>query len=54
MIFRQAYLAVKSMLEANLLLRFLNTDRFKSVSMQREDTQAMMDSPPPQAGVAVF
>lgn len=40
------------MLEANLLRRFLNTDRFKSVRMQRENVQAMMDSPPLQAGVA--
>ncbi|CAM9810129.1 unnamed protein product [Ectocarpus sp. 12 AP-2014] len=39
MIFRRAYLAVKRMLEANLLLRFLNTDRFKSVEMQKENTQ---------------
>ncbi|CAM9250281.1 unnamed protein product [Ectocarpus fasciculatus] len=43
MIFRRAYLAVKRMLETNLLLRFLNTDRFKSVSMQK-NTQAMMDT----------
>ncbi|CAM9463438.1 unnamed protein product [Ectocarpus sp. 4 AP-2014] len=53
MIFRRAYLAVKRMLEANLLLRFLNTDRFKSVEMQKENTQVMVDSPPLQAGVAV-
>ncbi|CAB1098187.1 unnamed protein product [Ectocarpus sp. CCAP 1310/34] len=53
MIFRRAYLAVKRMLEANLLLRFLNTDRFKSVEMQKEDTQVMVDSPHLQAGVAV-
>lgn len=33
------------MLEANLLRRFLQTDRFKSVRMQRENVQAMMDSP---------
>ncbi|CAM9379275.1 unnamed protein product [Ectocarpus sp. 6 AP-2014] len=46
MIFSPAYLEVKSMLEANLLRRFLNTDRFKSVRMQRENVQAMMDSPP--------
>ncbi|CAM9432746.1 unnamed protein product [Ectocarpus fasciculatus] len=51
MVFAQAYLEVKSMLEANLLRRFLNTDRFKSVRMQRENIQAMMDSPPMQAGV---
>ncbi|CAM9472942.1 unnamed protein product [Ectocarpus fasciculatus] len=52
MVFGRAYLEVKSMLEANLLRRFLNTDRFKSVRMQRENVQAMMDSPPLQAGVA--
>ncbi|CAM9881255.1 unnamed protein product [Ectocarpus sp. 13 AM-2016] len=52
LIFGRAYLEVKSMLEANLLRRFLNTDRFKSVRMQRENVQAMMDSPPLQAGVA--
>ncbi|CAM9348392.1 unnamed protein product [Ectocarpus fasciculatus] len=46
MVFGPAYLEVKSMLEANLLRRFLNTDRFKSVRMQRENVQAMMDSPP--------
>ncbi|CBJ31485.1 hypothetical protein Esi_0260_0003 [Ectocarpus siliculosus] len=53
MIFRRAYLAVKRMLEANLLLRFLNTDRFKSVEMQKENTQVMVDSLSLQAGVAV-
>ncbi|CBJ31489.1 hypothetical protein Esi_0260_0013 [Ectocarpus siliculosus] len=52
MIFRRAYLAVKRMLEANLLLRFLNTDRFKSLEMQKENTQVMVDSPP-QARVVV-
>ncbi|CAN0423690.1 unnamed protein product [Ectocarpus sp. 12 AP-2014] len=52
LIFGRAYLEVKSMLEANLLRRFLNTDRFKSVRMQRENVQIMMDSPPLQAGVA--
>lgn len=46
-----AYVEVREMLEANLLLRFLNTDRFKRVRMQRENVQAMMDSPQ-QAGVA--
>ncbi|CBJ33441.1 expressed unknown protein [Ectocarpus siliculosus] len=52
LIFGRAYLEVKSMLEANLLRRFLNTDRFKSVRMQRENVQTMMDSPPLPAGVA--
>lgn len=50
LIFRRAYRDVKNMLEANLLLRFLNTDRFKNVRMQRENMKAMMDSPPLQAG----
>ncbi|CAB1121467.1 unnamed protein product [Ectocarpus sp. CCAP 1310/34] len=52
LVFGRAYLEVKSMLEANLLRRFLNTDRFKSVRTQRENVQTMMDSPPLQAGVA--
>ncbi|CAB1121470.1 unnamed protein product [Ectocarpus sp. CCAP 1310/34] len=51
MVFKRSYLAVKSMLEANLLRRFLNTDQFKSVRKQRENVQAMMDSPPLPAGV---
>ncbi|CAM9379568.1 unnamed protein product [Ectocarpus sp. 6 AP-2014] len=53
MVFRRAYLAVKRMLEANLLLRFLNTDRFKNVEMQKENTQVIVNSPPLQAGVVV-
>ncbi|CAM9379421.1 unnamed protein product [Ectocarpus sp. 6 AP-2014] len=52
MVFKRSYLEVKSMLEANLLRRFLNTDQFKSVRKQRENVQAMMDSPPLPAGVA--
>ena len=41
----QAYVEVRQMLEANLLRRFLNTDRFKSVREQRENIQLLMDSP---------
>lgn len=41
----QAYVEVRQMLEANLLRRFLNTKQFKSLRMQRENIQAMMDSP---------
>ncbi|CAM9457898.1 unnamed protein product [Ectocarpus sp. 13 AM-2016] len=52
MVFKRSYLEVKRMLEANLLRRFLNTDQFKSVRKQRENVQAMMDSPPLPAGVA--
>lgn len=52
MVFKRSYLEVKSMLEANLLRRFLNTDQFKSAKKQRENVQAMMDSPPLPAGVA--
>ncbi|CAM9379715.1 unnamed protein product [Ectocarpus sp. 6 AP-2014] len=50
MTFSRAYRDVKNMLEANLLLRFLNTDRFKNVRVQSENMKAMMGSPPPQAG----
>ncbi|CAM9250356.1 unnamed protein product [Ectocarpus fasciculatus] len=50
MIFRRSYRDVKDMLEANLLLRFLSTDRFKTLRMQRENIKAMMDSPPQEAG----
>ncbi|CBJ31486.1 hypothetical protein Esi_0260_0005 [Ectocarpus siliculosus] len=50
MIFSRAHRDVKNMLEANLVLRFLNTDRFKNVRVQRENMKAMMGSPPPQEG----
>lgn len=50
MISRRSYRDVKNMLEANLLLRFLSTDRFENLRMQRENIKAMMDSPPLQAG----
>ncbi|CAB1098188.1 unnamed protein product [Ectocarpus sp. CCAP 1310/34] len=51
MLFSRAYRDVKNMLEANLLLRFLKTDRFKNARMRRENTKAMMDSPPPHGRV---
>lgn len=46
MIFGQAYLEVKSMLEDNLLRRFLQTDQFKTVRAQRNRVTTMMVSPP--------
>lgn len=46
MVFGQAYTEVKSMLEANLLQRFLQTDQFKSLRAQRENITMMMVSPP--------
>ncbi|CAM9581548.1 unnamed protein product, partial [Hapterophycus canaliculatus] len=52
MVFGQAYFEVRQMLEANLLRRFLQTDMFKNVRKQRENVQAMMDSPQ-QAAEAV-
>ncbi|CAM9607034.1 unnamed protein product [Ectocarpus sp. 4 AP-2014] len=51
LIFARAYLEVKAMLEDNLLRRFLQTDRFKSVRaqrrmmMQRESFSTMAASP---------
>ncbi|CAN0203351.1 unnamed protein product [Ectocarpus sp. 8 AP-2014] len=51
LIFARAYLEVKTMLEDNLLRRFLQTDRFKSVRaqrrmrMQRENFSTMAASP---------
>lgn len=53
MVFRQAYVEVRQMLEANLLRRFLSTDRFKNLRMQRENMQAMMDSPQQTGAAAV-
>lgn len=49
----QAYVEVRQMLEANLLRRFLNTEQFKSSRMQRENIQAMMDSPQQEIATAV-
>ena len=49
----QAYVEVRQMLEANLLRRFLNTDRFKSVREQRENIQLLMDSPKQAVETAV-
>ncbi|CBN75978.1 expressed unknown protein [Ectocarpus siliculosus] len=51
LIFARAYLEVKTMLEDNLLRRFLQTDRFKSVRAQRrmgmqgENFSTMVASP---------
>lgn len=41
------------MLEANLLRRFLNTEQFKNLRLQRENIQAMMDSPQQEVATAV-
>lgn len=46
LIFGQAYLEVKSMLEDNLLRRFLQTDEFKTVRARRQHVTTMMVSPP--------
>lgn len=51
MVFNQAYVEVRQMLEANLLRRFLQTNRFKDARAQWENSQAMLDSPQ-QTGVA--
>ncbi|CAN0030511.1 unnamed protein product [Ectocarpus sp. 12 AP-2014] len=51
LVFARAYLEVKTMLEDNLLRRFLQTDRFKSVRaqrrmmMQRENLSTVAASP---------
>ncbi|CAM9626174.1 unnamed protein product [Pylaiella littoralis] len=46
LVFGQAYVEVRSMLEDNLLRRFLQTDQFKSVRAQRQNITTMMVSPP--------
>lgn len=45
LVFTQAYNEIKSMLDADLVFRFLQTDQFKSVRAQRENVTAMMVSP---------
>lgn len=49
----EAYVEVRQMLEANLLRRFINTEQFRSLRVQRENIQAMMDSPQQEVATAV-
>eukprot|EP00752_Nemacystus_decipiens_P003194 g2955.t1 len=53
LVFMEAYVEVRQMLEANLLRRFLNTEQFRRLRTQRENIQAMMDSPQQEVATAV-